>query len=447
MEEALLDAPEDGTVKEVAPALIALHPLDKFVVVAVGSALRIFDFIGNCTVSCLDKTDGPSHMDAIRSICFDTEGKLFASAGDDKLVKIWSADSWHCIKTMRSEKRVSATSFSRDGRFLMFADKFGVVWIMTTLNADNGLNCKLNNAEPLLAHCCSIITGLEISPNGRFIATADRDYKIRVSVFPKNPLGGSHEIESFCLGHTNFVSCISFFGIQADFPELLISGGGDATVRLWHYMTGELLDTFEAGTMVGLDKYTDKVGNHTSSAVTDLSVSSNGSIVAVGIESFCGVLLLSCNRQSRQLALLEKVGLPENFIPTSLAFDHFSTKLWMVSGAAEMVQMDGMSATESEVKASTISAFATARVRVMSIVHVGSDNHLEARVLEYDAVPGGEKLLKTLQGDQNDVEAATAAAEAANAALRNLLIKRQYSTETREHRKKKRNDKKLKRRT
>jgi hypothetical protein len=51
-----------------------------------------------------------------------------------------------------------------------------------------------------------------------------------VSIYPKNPLGGVHEIQSFCLGHRNFVSCISFLGGQADGNELIVSGGGDATV-------------------------------------------------------------------------------------------------------------------------------------------------------------------------------------------------------------------------
>ncbi|KAH9290330.1 hypothetical protein KI387_034447, partial [Taxus chinensis] len=187
--------------KEIAPALIAFHPLDKSVVVAVGSNLRIFSFREDCPNVCHELTNAPSHMDSIRSICFDSKGDFFASAGDDKLVKLWNTDSWHCIKTIRSEKRVSAASFSLDGHFLMFADKFGVVWIVATSITDKP-DCKDDKAEPLLAHCCSIITGLGILSNGRLIATADRDFKIRVSVLPKNPLGGAHEIQSFCLGHT-----------------------------------------------------------------------------------------------------------------------------------------------------------------------------------------------------------------------------------------------------
>jgi tRNA (guanine-N(7)-)-methyltransferase subunit TRM82 len=54
-----------------------------------------------CAVSLSDDTGaGRSHSDAIRAICFTADGALFASAGDDKLVKVWKTDSWHCVRTM-----------------------------------------------------------------------------------------------------------------------------------------------------------------------------------------------------------------------------------------------------------------------------------------------------------------------------------------------------------
>jgi len=85
--------------------------------------------------------------------------------------------------------------------------------------------------------------------------------------------------------------------------------------------------------VVGLSSYTDKVDYHTSYAVTALSVSSDGSMVAVVIERFYGVLLLGCNLQTRKLALLEKIGLLESFMPTSLAFDKSSCHLWRITRA------------------------------------------------------------------------------------------------------------------
>lgn len=53
-----------------------------------------------CAISLADDTGGRSHSDAIRAICFSADGALFASAGDDKLVKVWKTDSWSCIRTM-----------------------------------------------------------------------------------------------------------------------------------------------------------------------------------------------------------------------------------------------------------------------------------------------------------------------------------------------------------
>ncbi|THG11484.1 hypothetical protein TEA_011192 [Camellia sinensis var. sinensis] len=48
----------------------------------------------------------------------------------------------------------------------------------------------------------------EFSPNGRFIISADRDFKVRVTLFPKKTLDGAHEIQSFCLAVTVDDRCL-----------------------------------------------------------------------------------------------------------------------------------------------------------------------------------------------------------------------------------------------
>jgi tRNA (guanine-N(7)-)-methyltransferase subunit TRM82 len=88
-------------------------------------------------------------------------------------------------------KKISAAAFSADGRFAMFADKFGDVHIAATagLAAWRGAPDQASQpCKPLLGHFCSIITGLLASPDGRFVASCDRDHKIRVSVMPADPL-------------------------------------------------------------------------------------------------------------------------------------------------------------------------------------------------------------------------------------------------------------------
>lgn len=68
----------------------------------------------------------------------------------------------------------------------------------------------------------------------RYILTSDRDEHIRVSRYlPQN-----HIIEAFCLGHKEFVNCLS---VSEAYPGVLVSGGGDDELFVWNWQTGALL--------------------------------------------------------------------------------------------------------------------------------------------------------------------------------------------------------------
>lgn len=423
------EAPMDSdTHKEIAPALISVHPLDKFVVVAIGSVLRVFDLGKQCSVSLSDDTDGPSHSDAIRAISFDTKGRFFTSAGDDKLVKVWKTDSWQCVQTVCSEKRVTAVAISHDGLFATFADKFGAVWVFK-LNEDK--NDK--KAVPLLGHYCSIITSLEFSPDGGFIATADRDFKIRITKFPRQPLQGAHEIQSFCLGHTDFVSALSFVSSSNHPSGFLLSGSGDGTVRMWDFISGSLLDTCEVGLQAGLAD--SSKGKEPCSAITDVHSLPDGSVVAVATQSLNGVILLKCDLSARCLCLAKVVSVGNDFVPTKLSLSFSLGYLWMIMGASNMPN--------------PTSTKLLSPIKLLSGIqkYVANTNEQEIVLLDDKEVPGGEKLLMTLQGSLDvfkEEYGLAATASALKAAMHNLLIKKQYSADKRELRKKDRNDKKLK---
>ena len=116
----------------------------------------------------------------------------------------------------------------------------------------------------------------------------------------------------------------------------------------------------------------------------------------------------------------------EAFVPTCLGSSPSTVKLWMVTGVSSLPGCNYP---------------ALARVRVISDIDVEQ----EPVVLGDDKVPGGEKLLETLQGTASvDDNAFLAAAEAVKTAMCHLLIKKQYPSENRESRKKCRNDRKLK---
>ncbi|XP_008235396.1 PREDICTED: tRNA (guanine-N(7)-)-methyltransferase non-catalytic subunit wdr4 [Prunus mume] len=431
MEDAAMENGETNKDSEVAPALIAVHPTQNSVAVAVGSDLRVFDLLGGCAVSLVDDSDGSLHKDSIRAIRYGANGKLFVSAGDDKLVKIWSTESWRCISSVCSEKRVSAVAISNDGSYVCFADKFGVVWVVDVDGFNGDQDFVNKKAAPLLSHYCSIITSLEFSPDGRFFLSADRDSKIRVTVFPKKPLDGAHEIQSFSLGHTEFVSCLAFVCTHECPQGFLVSGSGDSTVRLWDISSGSLLDTCDIREKAGLLESKEIEDRY--AAVTDLCTIPDSTLVAVAVQSLQGIILLSCDLSAQTLYVAKVVSIKgDAFIPTSLGTSFSSGLLWMVTGASNLHDSQHP---------------CLSRVKVISGFKESSPDFVQHGpiVLEDDEIPRGEKLLEKLQGRVSfDKNYFLTAAEALKTSMSNLLIKKQYSTEKREFRKRGRNDKKIK---
>ncbi|WZZ19908.1 hypothetical protein YC2023_121295 [Brassica napus] len=177
-----------------------------------------------------------------------------------------------------------------------------------------------------------------------------------------------------------FVTCIAFVWNPELPQKYLMSGSGDSTVRLWDVTSGSLLNTCEVSTMAG-------------------HLESNESKpVQVTVTDICA-------------------------IPNSSSAAVTSTRLlWMVSGASN----------------GSNHPTGYSRVRVTSGIETEPSS-----VLEDEQIPGGTKLLEQLQGKVSVEESVmSATAEAVRAAMSSLLMKKQYSDEKREFRKRSRNDKK-----
>lgn len=65
--------------------------------------------------------------------------------------------------------------------------------------------------------------------------STDRDNKVRVSILPPHGhrMGGAHEVQAFCLGHTNFVTSSAAVVSDSGAPEArLVTTANHLLVRL-----------------------------------------------------------------------------------------------------------------------------------------------------------------------------------------------------------------------
>jgi len=128
----------------------------------------------------------------------------------------------------------------------------------------------------LLGHTASMLTNIALRTGGGnrsgdncLLLTSDRDEKIRVSRFPE-----THVIEGFLLGHTAYITA---FAIIPSPSPLVVSCGGDMTLRLWDLSCQT--EIFCGSTAITT---TDDVTNSEKSSIpTSIAVSSCGRMVAL----------------------------------------------------------------------------------------------------------------------------------------------------------------------
>ncbi|XP_054104906.1 tRNA (guanine-N(7)-)-methyltransferase non-catalytic subunit WDR4 isoform X3 [Callithrix jacchus] len=141
---------------------------------------------------------------------FSKSGSYFALTDDSKRLILFRTKPWQCLSVRTVARRCTALTFTASEEKILVADKSGDVYSFSVLEPHGCGQLELGHLSMLL--------DVAVSPDDCFILTADRDEKIRVSW-----AAAPHSIESFCLGHTEFVSRISMVPTQ---PGLLLSSSG-----------------------------------------------------------------------------------------------------------------------------------------------------------------------------------------------------------------------------
>lgn len=200
--------------------------------IALGCGRKIWvshfdeEAVSDLEIPALPKA-GEEELD-INIAAFSCNAKYFAVCDNYKRLSVFthSRDGWTIVKNFDVERKCVKLLFDKDNANLIVADKSGDVY---TFSLDSTVPSK---GRLLMGHL-SMLLDISFTPSFKFLLTSDRDEKVRLSHYPN-----SYNIENFCLGHKDFVSSLCVLS-----DELLLSGSGDGTIRLWNYMTGKEIYT------------------------------------------------------------------------------------------------------------------------------------------------------------------------------------------------------------
>ncbi|XP_053920917.1 tRNA (guanine-N(7)-)-methyltransferase non-catalytic subunit WDR4 [Cuculus canorus] len=246
--------------------------------------------------------------DDILAFAFSPSGDYFALTDDSKrLILFRTKPSWECVSIRSVNRKCTSLVITAAEDKILIADKSGDVYSysITEPQAEGKLE---------LGHL-SLLLDVALSPDDRYIVTADRDEKIRVSL-TKAP----YIIVSYCLGHTEFVNKIL---VIPNYPDLLLSASGDSTLRLWEYKSGEEVYCCHLSSICGPE--TTKTDEKY--PVSRITYCCHGDYVAILCDSIPTVYIFQLDAVAQQLVYRQQISLKHKI--WDIAFEE-TRDLWIL---------------------------------------------------------------------------------------------------------------------
>ncbi|XP_019646904.1 PREDICTED: tRNA (guanine-N(7)-)-methyltransferase non-catalytic subunit wdr4-like [Branchiostoma belcheri] len=202
--------------------------------------------------------------------------EYFAVATDNKELILWkTTPTWKHVSTRTLARRCTALVFTFRGDTILAADKSGDVYSFSVSDPEAP-------GTLLLGHL-SMLLDIAIKDDDSFLVTCDRDEKIRISHYPN-----THSIYGYCLGHTEYITALCL----SPYPDgILLSGGGDGTVRVWDWLKGKELHVEH------LAKFCRGLKDNKPPVVSKLVCNWIGKLVAVVVEGLDQVILFKLHTE------------------------------------------------------------------------------------------------------------------------------------------------------
>jgi WD40 repeat protein/serine/threonine protein kinase len=194
------------------------------------------------------------HWQVVASVAFHPAGRLLASGGDDRTLRLWDLGTGQEIRTLQCSNPVRSVAYSPDGRRLASGGK-GVelkIWDVETGQLEHDLPGHKG-----------WVLGVAFHPDGKRLASACVDQTVRIWDVEKGRLLLT------LTGHTKDVTSVAY----SPDGKRLATGSSDQTIRLWDAdQGGPALATLKGHTAKVLSIAYSPIGKYLASSGSDRSV-------------------------------------------------------------------------------------------------------------------------------------------------------------------------------